>query len=175
MNDILGRSRAQCSHELYPAMKVTARMQLSCVIEQKFCYNVCMQFWRRLREWLGVDPPPGPRTFPLEEEVLQGLETLSRREHRPPEELANRLLSQAIWEQQAGQVLERWYRLTRREQEVAALICLGHTTQQIVNRLTVSHGTIKGYAHHILEKFDVHSRDELRRLLAHWDFSEWER
>ena len=87
--------------------------------------------------------------------------------------MANRLLSEAIWEHQAGAVLERWYRLTRREQEVAALICLGYTTQQIADRLVVSHGTIKGYAHHILEKFDVHSRDELREQLAHWDFSQW--
>ena len=88
-----------------------------------------MQLWRMLREWLGLKPPPGPRSFYLEQDVLRGLEVLSQREHRPPEELANRLLSQAIWEQEAGKVLERWYLLTRREQEVAALICLGYTTQ----------------------------------------------
>ena len=132
-----------------------------------------MELWRLLREWLGLEPPAGPRTFQLEEDIFQGLEVLSRREHQPPEQLANRLLSQAIWEQQAGRVLERWYNLTPREQEVAALICLGYTTQQIADRLTVTHGTIKGYAHRVLEKFDVHSRNELRELLAHWDFSEW--
>ena len=132
-----------------------------------------MAFWRKVKEWLGLEPPPGLRTFTLEDEVFHGLEHLSQREHQTPEKLANRLLSQAIWEQQAGRVLERWYRLTRREQEVAALICLGYTTQRIADRLVVSNGTIKGYAHHILEKFEVHSRDELRDLLAHWDFSEW--
>jgi len=132
-----------------------------------------MAFWRKVKEWLGLEPPPGLRTFTLEDEVFQGLEHLSQREHQAPEKLANRLLSQAIWEQQAGRVLERLYRLTRCEQEVAALICLGYTTQRIADRLVVSNGTIKGYAHHILEKFEVHSRDELRDLLAHWDFSEW--
>lgn len=132
-----------------------------------------MELWRRLRQWLGFSPPGGKRAFHLEPDVLQGLELLARRERRPPEELANRLLSQAVWERQAGEALERWYSLTRREQEVAALICLGYTTQQIANRLTVTHGTVKGYAHHILEKFDIHSRDELRELLAQWDFSEW--
>jgi DNA-binding NarL/FixJ family response regulator len=132
-----------------------------------------MQFWRTIRKWLGMQPAEGPRTFELEQNLLRGLETLARRENRAPEEMANRLLSEAIWEHQAGAVLERWYRLTRREQEVAALICLGYTTQQIADRLVVSHGTIKGYAHHILEKFDVHSRDELREQLAHWDFSQW--
>ena len=132
-----------------------------------------MAFWRKVREWLGLELPPGTRTFTLEDDVLHGLERLSQREHQAPEKLANRLLSQALWEQQAGRVLERWYLLTRREQEVAALICLGYTTQKIADRLMVSNGTIKGYAHRILEKFDVHSRDELRDLLAHWDFSEW--
>lgn len=38
----------------------------------------------------------------------------------------------------------------------------------------VTQGTVRGYAHHILEKFEVHSRDELRELLAHWDFRKWE-
>ena len=132
-----------------------------------------MAFWRKVREWLGLELPPGTRTFTLEDDVLHGLERLSQREHQAPEKLANRLLSQALWEQQAGRVLERWYLLTRREQEVAALICLGYTTQKIADRLMVSNGTIKGYAHRILEKFEVHSRDELRDLLAHWDFSEW--
>jgi DNA-binding NarL/FixJ family response regulator len=132
-----------------------------------------MQLWRALREWLGMKPPSSPRSFYLEQEVLRGLEVLSQRDHRPPEELVNQLLSRAIWEEEAGKVLQRWDLLTRREQEVTALICLGYTTQQIADRLVVSHGTIKGYAHHILEKFDVHSRDELRQMLAHWDFTEW--
>ena len=132
-----------------------------------------MRYWRKLLEWLGLESSAGPRTFHLDQSALQGLETLSRREHCPPEQLAQRLLAQAIWERQAGEVLERWDRLTRREQEVAALICRNYATQQIAERLSVTHGTVKGYAHHILEKFDVHSRDDLRELLAHWDFSEW--
>jgi len=134
-----------------------------------------MRFWSWLRKWLGLDASTATRTFHLKQDVLRDLETLALREHSPPEELANRLLSEVIWERQVGEVLERWYRLTPREQEVAALICLGCTTQQIADRLTVSHGTIKSYAHHILEKFDVHSRVELRELLAHWDFNEWEK
>ena len=132
-----------------------------------------MRYWHKLFEWLGLKSPAAPRTFLLDQSALQGLETLSRREHRPPEELAQSLLAQAIWERQSGEVLDRWYRLTPREQEVAALICLNYTTQQIADHLSVTHGTVKGYAHHILEKFDVHSRNKLRDLLAHWDFSEW--
>ena len=132
-----------------------------------------MRYWQKLLQRLGLETSTSPRTFHLDPSALQGLETLSRREHRPPEELAQSLLAQAIWEHQAGEVLDRWYRLTRREQEVAALICLNYSTQQIAENLSVTHGTIKGYAHHILEKFDVHSRNELRDLLAHWDFSEW--
>jgi DNA-binding NarL/FixJ family response regulator len=134
-----------------------------------------MRFWRKIREWLGLDPPPGPRVFPLQQNVLQGLESLSQREHSSPEELANRLLSQAIWEQQVGRMLANWNLLSRREQEVAALICLGYATQEIADRLELTNGTVKGYAHRVLEKFDVGSRDELRELLAHWDFSAWQR
>jgi DNA-binding CsgD family transcriptional regulator len=133
-----------------------------------------MQYWQKFLEWFRLKLSPGPRTFSLDHSSLQSLEALAKRERRPSEELAQNLLTQAIWERQLGEVLDRWYRLTPREKEVTALICLNYTTQQIAEHLLVAPGTVKGYVHHILEKFAVHNRDELRELLAHWDFTRWQ-
>ena len=144
------------------------------LVEHKFCYNDFMRYWQKLLEWFRLKSAPGARTFALDHSSLQSLEALAKRERRPPEELAQSLLSQAIWEHQLGEVLDRWYRLTPREKEVTALICLNYTTQQIAEQLSVAHGTVKSYVHHILEKFGVHSREELRDLLAHWDFTKWQ-
>ena len=40
-------------------------------------------------------------------------------------------------------------------------------------KMKVSPDTVKGYVRQALIKFNVHSKDELRMLLALWDFSDW--
>jgi DNA-binding CsgD family transcriptional regulator len=67
----------------------------------------------------------------------------------------------------------RWENLTPREQQVAALACLGYTNSEIAHYLIISINTVRSHIRNILEKYQVSSKAELRLLLAHWDFETW--
>ena len=68
---------------------------------------------------------------------------------------------------------QRWRSLTPREQQVAALVCLNLTGRQVAAKLFISPETVKTHVRSILRKFDLGSRQELRQVLAGWDFSAW--
>jgi DNA-binding CsgD family transcriptional regulator len=55
--------------------------------------------------------------------------------------------------------------LTPREQEVAWLTARGHTNQQIAETLVISPETVKTHVRHVLDKFRVRSKADLRLLL----------
>lgn len=60
--------------------------------------------------------------------------------------------------------------LTAREIEVAWCIRAGLSNEKIAARLNISLSTVKTHVHHLLLKFRVHSRWELRDLLLErWD------
>lgn len=67
----------------------------------------------------------------------------------------------------------RWYDLTPREQQVAALACLGYTNEAIAHRLVISVNTVRSHMRRVLEKYGVASKAELRVALAGWDFESW--
>jgi len=48
--------------------------------------------------------------------------------------------------------------LSEREQQVAALVCEGHSNKVIAQKLKVREGTIKGHLHRIFYKLRVQSR-----------------
>jgi DNA-binding NarL/FixJ family response regulator len=50
--------------------------------------------------------------------------------------------------------------------------CLGYTNRQKAARMCVSPATVKGYVRQALIKWHAHGKEELRMLLAQWDFSE---
>ncbi len=56
--------------------------------------------------------------------------------------------------------------LTRREAEVMQLLLQGKTNKQIAESLFLSIHTIKNHLQRIYEKYQVHSRTELFRILA---------
>jgi len=69
----------------------------------------------------------------------------------------------------------RWATLTPREREVATLVCKrnGHkhyTNPQIADKLGISRETVKIHVRHILSKFDLHSKVELRRALKGFNY-----
>ena len=118
--------------------------------------------------------PPGERGFALDMQVHASLEDLAAREQRPVDEIANDLLEQALDERAiAESKLEPWWELSPRQQEITALICLNYTNQEIARRLKISPETVKSHVRAVLNRFNVHSRIELRRRLAGWDFSAW--
>ena len=70
--------------------------------------------------------------------------------------------------------MRAWEQLTPREREVAALVCLGYANGEIAERLVISQSTVKTHIRNLLHKFELSGKLELKGLLSHWDFSEWE-
>ncbi len=135
-----------------------------------------MNLWQLLLSRLGLRPGPGTRTYELDERMHLALVDLASREQRPVGELAADLLAAALAERAtAGDLWQRWLSLSPREQDAAALACLGYTNRQIASRLGVSAETVKTHLHNALVKFKLHSRAELHLLLEEWDFSAWEK
>jgi DNA-binding NarL/FixJ family response regulator len=123
---------------------------------------------------LGLKRASGLRSFALEAGLRSVLVELAEQEGRPAEEVQADLLRTALAQRQAHEDLwQRWQALSPREQDVAAFTCLGYTNRQIASKLCVSPDTVKGYVRQVLVKFNMHSKDELRMQLAHWDFSRW--
>jgi DNA-binding CsgD family transcriptional regulator len=130
-----------------------------------------MDLWQRLRRWLA----PRPRSFHLDTGLAAPLLELARRQQRSPDEVAADLLAEALQQRQVDAENTRlWRSLTRREQEVTALICLNYTSDEIALRLSLSPETVKTHARRILAKSGLSSRARLRQRLRHWDFSAWD-
>jgi DNA-binding NarL/FixJ family response regulator len=135
-----------------------------------------MAFWYRILIKLGLRPDPGPHTYELDANLHTVLEDLAQREQRPANEVVSELVASGLDRRfSQDDVLQHWKFLSPREQDVTALACLGYTNQQIALQLSVSPGTVKTHLHNAMVKFNLHSRSELRLLLAAWDFSAWER
>ena len=58
-------------------------------------------------------------------------------------------------------VVEKPVGLTRREQEIAILVCGGHSNKFIARKLSLSEGTIKAHVHNILRKLRLQNRSAL--------------
>ncbi len=126
---------------------------------------------RKIRGWFRREQKTN---FTLDVQTLRSLQFLAEREQRSPEEIANKILDDAMRTHQEQQEnFKRWQSLTPREQEIAALICLNYTSRQIATRLVISPETVKTHVEHILDKFEVTDRNMLRLLLSGWDFSAW--
>lgn len=106
--------------------------------------------------------------------VLQRVESLAERDRRTPDEVILLLLSQALDAQRGMDRAHRnWESLSPREKQVAALVCSGLTGRQAAARLVVSPETVKTHMRHILRKFGLNSRRDLRALLEGWDLGVW--
>lgn len=125
--------------------------------------------WRRFKEsrstWVDLE---------VSEEQLRSLQRLAHIQHVSTEELAARVLANAIHKRAASDYyLDRWKELSLREKQVTALICYGCTKSMAAARLHLSVETVRTHLKNVLRKFDIHRVEELRFLLADLDFSEW--
>ena len=103
------------------------------------------------------------------------LDGMARNEQRTVHELQAELISTGLAERKSDeQLMQSWDLLTRREQQVLALACLGKTNRQIAARLNLSAETVGTYIKYILRKLNLHGKADLRVLFSSWDFSEWE-
>lgn len=143
---------------------------------------ISMNFWHWLRHILKPRGKPSPRapyedTIHLEHRAITGpLHEIAEQSQRSPEEIANAFLSQALEEyEHLDEKLAKWNALSPREQEVAALACLGHTNQDIADKLVISPNTVKAHIRNIQQKFNVRGKEELRQELTGWDFSAFDK
>ena len=133
-----------------------------------------MSLLRRLLSWLGLRPKSDSRYYEISESLYVSLSTLAKHEGRSEQELFPDLLAAGL-----NQYLSidkhwpKWESLSQREKEVVAFTCLGLTNRQIAAHLSLSPDTIKTHIRRILKKFGLNSKEELRHILAEWDFSGW--
>jgi DNA-binding CsgD family transcriptional regulator len=107
-------------------------------------------------------------------ELLALLAQLAAEEGRSQQEVVEELLYDAIAERYAAvENFEPWQELTPREKQAAALACLGYTNLEIAERMVISSNTVKTHLRHVLRKFNVNSKSQLREVLAGWDFRGW--
>lgn len=132
-------------------------------------------FIRRLLEWLRLISDPSPRKYELDISLQSRLESLAEQEQLLPDEIASNLVNEALSQRQLDVDLwRRWQSLSPREQQIAALTCLGYTNPQIAARLGLSVETVRTHTRNVQIKFNVNSKADLRVLLSAWDFSRFE-
>jgi ATP/maltotriose-dependent transcriptional regulator MalT len=115
-----------------------------------------------------------PRVFLQDEELIAAVKDVAKQQQRTEEEVIadftkvglNQFLTQ-------NELQVRWSSLSHREQQVAALICLGYRNYEIAQTLVIAPETVKKHLQHIFDKFHLRSSKELRLVLKHWDFQEW--
>ena len=133
-----------------------------------------MSIWRKLLSVIGLRPISAPRKYQVSESMQVTLTTLSQHEGRPEDDLVQDLLAAGLTHYYESEDLWRkWRSITPREQDVAALACLGFSNREIAARLHVSPNTVKSRLQNVLRKFNLHNRADLRVMLADWDFSGW--
>ena len=112
----------------------------------------------------------------LDENSLNMLDELVQRQAYGVEELATRLLTKAVHEyyQSTNEKVSLWESLSKRQQQVAALVCLGYTNDAIAEKLHISSDTVKTHVSNILRKFNVRSRYQLGYMLRRWDFNNFD-
>lgn len=107
-------------------------------------------------------------------QTRQAILELARQQNRPPAEVASQMMALGLEQYQLLQEkFQIWEQLTPRQKDVAALVCLGYTNQQIAERLKISSETVKVHVSNIFEKFHLHNRKQLAEMLKDWDFSAW--
>jgi DNA-binding CsgD family transcriptional regulator len=115
-----------------------------------------------------------PRVFLKDEELIAVIKDVAKQQSRPEEEVIadftkvglNQFLTQ-------NELQARWVSLSHREQQVAALICLGYRNYEIAQTLVIAPETVKTHLQRIFDKFRLRSSKELRLALKDWDFRDW--
>jgi DNA-binding NarL/FixJ family response regulator len=127
-----------------------------------------MPFWDIIRRIFGY------RLIHIQQPILDELQYLAELHQMSQETVAAELLAQALEQQQdAGAQFKYWRMLTRREQDVTALACLGYTNAEIAAQLSISTTTVSTHMRNILGKLGLRSKAELRQFFFDLDFEAW--
>ena len=133
-----------------------------------------VSLWERLVDRLGLMKLP-KRVYRFEDDLAWLLQSMAELEQRPEEQVAAELLAFAIaYRQDAETKLADWERLTPREKQVTALVCLKYSNVKIAERLQISPETVRSHVRSAMRKFKVRSKADLLVMLSDWDFNDWE-
>jgi DNA-binding CsgD family transcriptional regulator len=114
------------------------------------------------------------RTYHLDQDVVQAVKDIAIQHMCSEEALVETLLRFAISQTWAFEdYTNLWKNLSLREQEVAALVCLDYSNQEIGSRLCISPETVKTHLYKALHKLRLKHRKDLPQALVNWDFSNW--
>lgn len=112
----------------------------------------------------------------INQSLVEALEALAEDDQRDLVGLVEDFIAQGVaHKQQAIENLGLWDKLTPREKEVVALVCLGYMNKEIGKKLHISSQTVKTHVSNALRKFRVEKRGGIQMLLADWDFGDWDR
>lgn len=123
------------------------------------------------------DAPAGdePLIFEVDTELSTRLRLTARTQDLSAEELAAELLARGLErEARRAQAEAALASLTPREQEIAWLTARGRTNRQIARTLFISIETVKTHVRHMLDKFGVRSKADLRLLFIDLGMRWWE-
>lgn len=128
----------------------------------------------RLRKWFQKKKETDARIFHADQELLSAIQEAAQEQGRTEEEVWRDFVKAGHDQYLQTSELETcWDSLSEREQEVTALACMGSRNYEIAETLGISHETVKTHLQNIFTKFDIRSRNELRRVLKDWQFQEW--
>jgi DNA-binding CsgD family transcriptional regulator len=127
------------------------------------------QYWSHLYK-----RKKGPRVFLRDEELIATIQDMAKQASRTEEEIVAEFTKAGLNQFLTQQELDtRWGSLSHREQQVVALICLGHRNYEIANILSIAPETVKTHLQRIFDKFQLRSSKELRLALRDWNFRDW--
>jgi DNA-binding NarL/FixJ family response regulator len=114
------------------------------------------------------------RVFLQDEELIAVIKDVARQQQRAEEEIIADFTKVGLHRFLAQNEMEQhWSSLSRREQQVIALVCLGYRNHEIAKTLTIAPETVKTHLQRIFDKFNLRSSKELRLALKDWDFRDW--
>jgi DNA-binding NarL/FixJ family response regulator len=113
--------------------------------------------------------------FDLDPQLAIRLRQAARARGQTPQALLFELLARGLErESQRAEADKTLQALTPREQQVAWLILRGHSNYQISTALQISAETVKTHVRHVLQKFGLHSKADLRLMLLDLGIRWWE-
>jgi ATP/maltotriose-dependent transcriptional regulator MalT len=114
------------------------------------------------------------RVFLHDAELIAVIKDVAQQQQRAEEDVVADFTKVGINQFLTQTELEsRWALLSRREQQVVALICLGYRNYEIAEILVIAPETVKTHLQGIFNKFNLRSSKELRLALKNWDFRDW--
>lgn len=114
------------------------------------------------------------RVFLHDAELIAVIKDVAQQQQRAEEDVVADFTKVGINQFLTQNELEsRWALLSRREQQVVALICLGYRNYEIAEILVIAPETVKTHLQGIFNKFNLRSSKELRLALKNWDFRDW--